>query len=95
MGIAAPEQQSNSLEVALILDAIVGRLSYDEEFVEAIARDPRAAFAEAGIRLVKEDVEEFIKSNPERFDKVFNALCENVDPHFLASVTEPSCGPHG
>lgn len=91
MTVTVAETQG-TIEASLILDAMVGRLTYDEEFAAALSKDPRQTLDLAGMQLDKESVEAFIKTQPERFDKVCDALARMINPDVLAAMSEPTCG---
>jgi hypothetical protein len=80
------------VDVGLVLDAIVGRLSYDDEFAAAAAKEPLAALTAAGMLLDKDSVEEFIRTYPARFDAICDKLTDLVAPEFLINLMQPSCG---
>lgn len=81
----------NASRAALGLDALVGRLTYDEDFAAALSQNPREALENVGISLDKEGMEAYMKTNPERFDKVCEALFGLVESDFLHNLTVPSC----
>jgi hypothetical protein len=91
----AESSQAVSVEdikaIALTLDALVGRLSYDNDFVKDLASNPRQTLKDAGLELAKEPLEAYIKSDPERFDKASEALFARVDSDFLMTLSAPSC----
>lgn len=78
--------------VGIILDAVIGRLTYDEEFAAALAKNPGDTLDLAGLHLDKESVEMFIKGEPARFDALCDRLSELVSPDTLAAMAEPTCG---
>ncbi|MCC9312332.1 hypothetical protein LN042_35645 [Kitasatospora sp. RB6PN24] len=80
------EQQIGALDVALILDALVGRLTYDKDFADALAKDPRKALGDAGMVMEKAAMEEFVRTNPQRFDQVSDTLCSMLHEDFFASI---------
>ena len=80
------EQQVAVVDVPLVLDALLGRLSYDEEFAAALRQDSRKALADAGMVMEKEAVEEFIRINPERFDRVLDELTKRVGADFIPVI---------
>lgn len=80
------EQQIGALDVALTLDALVGRLTYDKEFADAMAKDPRKALGDAGMIMEKAAMEEFVRTNPERFDQVSDALGSLLHEDFFRAV---------
>ncbi|MGN7260818.1 hypothetical protein [Janibacter anophelis] len=73
------------------LDALIGRLGYDKEFADALANDPKGALASADLTLSKEGLEEYIRTQPERFEAATGALFDRVDSDFLIAMVEPSC----
>lgn len=89
---AMVEEHVGTQRIGVVLDAIIGRLSYDEEFANALAKDPGPTLDSAGLHLEKAAIEGFIKTEPTRFDKVCDRLAELVSPDTLANLTEPTCG---
>lgn len=89
---ATVQQQAAPIAIDVILDAIVGRLTYDEEFATALAKDPLETLDRAGLHMDKEAVEFFIKNDPERFDKVCDSLSGLINPDTLIKLQEPTCG---
>ncbi|WP_290055704.1 Os1348 family NHLP clan protein [Amycolatopsis solani] len=87
------EQIAEAVKVAQIMDAVVGRLTYDKEFAAALANNPSEALANAGLRMEKEAVEVLMATDPERFDRSCEALFDLVDSDFLHKLVMPSCGP--
>ena len=73
------------------LDAILGRLSYDEEFAKALGEDASKTLDDAGLLMEKSSIEEFMKTEPKRFDLICDRLAELISPETLANMTEPSC----
>lgn len=86
------EQLASAAEVARTMDAVVGRLTYDQEFAAALANNPREALTNAGLLLDKEAVEVLMTTDPERFDQACEALFNLVDSDFLHKLVMPSCG---
>lgn len=78
-------------QVTMAMDAMIGRLTYDEEFAKALANNPREALEASGVLLDKDAVEVYMETEPERFDKVCEALFGLVDSDFLHNLIEPSC----
>lgn len=85
----APVQQVD--DVAAAMDALIGRLSYDDAFRTELANNPKAALKASGIILGKEALEAYIRNEPERFEKATEALFSRVDSDFLMSLSAPSC----
>lgn len=79
--------------VAIAMDAMIGRLSYDEQFKVALANNPKEALEESGVVLQKEALEAYIRTQPERFEMASEALFSRVDSDFLMSLSAPSCDP--
>ena len=77
--------------VATAMDALIGRLSYDESFKAALANNPKETLQTTGIVLQKEALEAYIRSQPERFEQASEALFSRVDSDFLMSLSAPSC----
>jgi hypothetical protein len=91
--MAAPVAEgTRTTSVGIVLDAIIGRLGYDEEFANALAQNPGDTLDLAGLHLDKEGVELFIKSEPARFDTICDRLSELVHPDVLVAVAAPTCG---
>jgi hypothetical protein len=90
MTAVIPEQSVT--QVGVILDAIVGRLAYDEDFAASLAKTPYETLDEAGLHMDKGAVESFVKNNSERFDKICDRLAELINPDILAMLAEPTCG---
>jgi len=86
------EELSSTQLVGNMFDAIIGRLSYDEEFAKQLAQDTNETLDRFGLHMEKEAIEAFMKNDPVRFDKICDRLAELVDPDTLARHTEPSCG---
>jgi hypothetical protein len=88
----APVEQAELVRtVAAAMDALIGRLSYDESFKEALANDPKETMRASGIVLHKEALEAYIRTEPERFEQASEALFSRVDSDFLMSLSAPSC----
>ncbi|GHG12160.1 MULTISPECIES: Os1348 family NHLP clan protein [Amycolatopsis] len=73
------------------IDALIGRLSYDEEFAKNLATSPRETLEEAGLSFDKEEIDFMMQTDPQRFDAACEALFNLVDGNFLYSITMPSC----
>ncbi|MEV5243000.1 hypothetical protein AB0K89_28390 [Streptomyces cinnamoneus] len=86
------EQIDNANKVALTMEAMIRRLSYDESFATHLANNPREALDSSGMLMEKEAVEVLMATDPERFDKLCEALFDLVDSDFLHMMTNPSCG---
>jgi hypothetical protein len=86
----ASERRTTAMQAGLVLDAMIGRLGYDEKFVAAVNECPATALAEAGLVLDKDAVEEFVLAEPDRFDVMCDALCRLVSPDFLAAMVPGS-----
>ena len=89
--LASEALQTEVLQVARDLDAIIGRLTYDPEFAAALAENARETLDAAEIRLPSEALEAFIRWYPERFDKASESLFSRVDSDFLTTLGPPSC----
>lgn len=90
------EQIAGAERMALTMEAMVGRLTYDETFAAALANNPRETLAKVGMLMEKEAVEVLMATEPERFDKICEALFGLVDSDFLHKMVSPSCDtPHG
>ena len=87
------EQIAEAAKVAQIMDAVVGRLTYDKDFAAALANNPVEALTNAGLRMEKEAVEVLMATDPDRFDRSCEALFDLVDADFLHKLVMPSCGP--
>lgn len=89
-----PVEQAEQVEaVAAAMDALIGRLSYDESFRSALANNPKETLQASGIVLHKEGLEAYMRTQPERFDQASEALFSRVDSDFLMSLSAPSCDP--
>lgn len=88
---SAVKEVTDVTQVAMAMDAMIGRLTYDEEFAKTLANNPRAALEASGVLLDKDAVEAYMETEPERFDKVCEALFGLVDSDFLHNLVEPSC----
>jgi hypothetical protein len=77
--------------IAATLDAILGRLSYDEGFAAALAENASKTLDDAGLLMAKAAIEHFMKNEPQRFDSICDRLAELISPETLANMTEPSC----
>jgi len=85
------EELTRTRLIGNTLDAIIGRLSYDEAFAQALAQDPSETLDAAGFHLDKEAIEKFIKNDSLRFDQICDRLAELIGPDTLAKVVEPTC----
>lgn len=70
----------------LVWDALIGRLSYDEDFKAELVKDPRGVFEREGLVLDKEQVDAFIHTNPEVFEKMSKALLKSLGLEFFAAL---------
>ncbi|WP_152627586.1 hypothetical protein [Streptacidiphilus melanogenes] len=80
-------------KAAMTIDAIVGRLTYDEEFAKNLSVDPRGTMEAAGLAFDKESMDSLMLADPKRFDGAAEALFNLVDAEFLHKVAAPSCDP--
>ncbi|MEU8508748.1 hypothetical protein AB0C40_29375 [Streptomyces brevispora] len=78
-------------KAAHTMEALIGRLSYDENFASHLANNPREALDGSGMLMEKEAVEVLMATDPERFDKLCEALFDLVDSDFLHQMVAPSC----
>ena len=85
------ERIADANKVALTMEAMIGRLSYDESFASHLANNPREALEGSGMLMEKEAVEVLMATDPERFDKLCEALFDLVDSDFLHTMVAPSC----
>jgi len=85
------KQAIDLTQVMMAMDAMIGRLSYDQDFAKALAENPRGALEVSGVLLDKDAVEAYMETEPERFDKVCEILFGLVDSDFLHNLIEPSC----
>ncbi|MGX1853065.1 hypothetical protein [Streptomyces sp. NPDC055299] len=85
------EQIADANKVALTMEAMIGRLSYDEDFASHLANNPREALEGSGMLMEKGAVEVLLATDPERFDKLCEALFDLVDSEFLHQLVGPSC----
>jgi hypothetical protein len=86
-------QRDAAARAAATIDAIVGRLTYDEEFAKNLSSDPRATMEAAGLSFDKEGMDSLMTVDPKRFDGACEALFNLVDSEFLYRVAMPSCDP--
>lgn len=86
-------QAAAASRAAMTIDAIVGRLTYDEDFGKRLSADPRATLESAGLSFDKEGMDSFMLVDPQRFDWACEALFNLVDSEFLYRVAMPSCDP--
>jgi hypothetical protein len=86
------EQLSDAAKAALTMEAMVGRLSYDSGFAADLANSPLETLTKSGMVMDKEGVEILMATDPERFDKICEALFDLVDSDFLHKIVSPSCG---
>ncbi|HEV2886697.1 MAG TPA: hypothetical protein VGX49_07300 [Jatrophihabitans sp.] len=77
--------------IGTTLDAILGRLSYDEEFAKSLGQNASAVLDDAGLLMEKESIEQFMKAEPQRFDLICDRLAELISPDTLANITAPTC----
>ena len=87
------EQVDLANRAAMTIDAIVGRLAYDEKFAKALSDDPRATLDSASLSFDKAGMESLMQLDPERYDRACEALFNLVDSEFLYRVAMPSCDP--
>ncbi|WP_435174232.1 hypothetical protein [Actinacidiphila sp. bgisy145] len=90
--VAPVAEGTQTTSAGIVFDAIIGRLSYDEEFANALTANPGDMLDLAGLHLDKESVELFIKSDPKRFDLICDRLAELVHPDVIVAVSAPTCG---
>ncbi len=91
--VQSTEQVALATSAAAEMDALIGRLGYDESFKVALANNPKEALAGAGFELRKEGLEAYMRTMPERFEQASEALFSRVDSDFLMSLSAPSCDP--
>lgn len=87
-----PQQIQDATHVAQTVDAIVGRLTYDQKFAAALSNNPREALEKEGLLMAKEGIEALMAVDPERFDQACEALFNLVDSDFLHRLVMPTCG---
>ncbi|MCX5000787.1 Os1348 family NHLP clan protein [Streptomyces longwoodensis] len=85
------EQIADANKAALAMEALIGRLSHDEDFAVHLANNPRETLEASGLRMEKEAVQSLMAIDPERFDKLCESLFDLVDSDFLHAMTAPSC----
>ncbi|MCT2589639.1 Os1348 family NHLP clan protein [Streptomyces sp. N2-109] len=83
----------SAMRAGMSIDAIIGRLAYDEEFAKNLAEDPRTTMEKAGLAFEKESMDSLMLVDPKRFDAACEALFNLVDAEFLYKVAAPSCDP--
>ena len=83
----------SAMPIALVLDALVGRLTYDKQFAVELANQPRETLERAGLVMDKSMMDEFIQADPDRFDRACEMLFGLVDSDFLhvLGFEDPSC----
>ncbi|QMU74637.1 hypothetical protein GXW83_01390 [Streptacidiphilus sp. PB12-B1b] len=86
-------QAESAMRAAMTIDAIVGRLTYDEEFAKNLSVDPRGTMEAAGLSFDKEGMDSLMLADAKRFDGACEALFNLVDAEFLYRVAAPSCDP--
>lgn len=69
-----------------LLNALIGRASYDKEFVRRLELDTKRTLEEEGMLNNNQSVMLFAKNNPEEFDKVSKALIKTLGSDFWAKV---------
>lgn len=72
--------------VRLRFDAMIGRFSYDKDFLMAVVENPRKTLGEAGMLLDRGEVEAFMKKNPKEFDQVGDAMIKTLDKDIFAAL---------
>ncbi|GAA3856422.1 Os1348 family NHLP clan protein [Streptomyces sedi] len=87
------EQVDSALRAGSTIDALIGRLTYDEDFAKRLADDPRNTMEKAGLAFDKEGMDSLMVVDPQRFDGACEALFNLVDAEFLYKVAAPSCDP--
>ncbi|MGW2442986.1 hypothetical protein [Streptomyces sp. NPDC001675] len=85
------EQISDANRAALTMEALIGRLSHDEDFAAKLANNPRETLEASNMLMEKEAVQVLMAIEPERFDKLCEALFDLVDSDFLHAMSSPSC----
>lgn len=82
-------------EARMKLDALIGRASYDADFVKALKADPQATLAANGLLNNKRDVEAFVKAHPKEFDRIGEAMISGLGEDFWAQagVMASTCDP--
>ncbi|MGQ4487590.1 hypothetical protein ACN6LM_004797 [Streptomyces sp. SAS_281] len=85
------EQIADANKVALTMEALTERLQ-DEDFAAHLANNPREALEASDMRMEKEALQVLMATQPERFDKLCEALFDLVDSDFLHAMTAPCCG---
>lgn len=85
------EQISDANKAAVTMEALIGRLSHDEDFAAHLANNPREALEASEMLMEKEAVQVLMAIDPERFDKLCEALFDLVDSDFLHTMSAPSC----
>ncbi|MDT0267440.1 Os1348 family NHLP clan protein [Streptomyces sp. DSM 44915] len=87
------DQVDSAMRAGMTIDALIGRLAYDEEFAKNLAADPRATMEKAGLAFDKEGMDSLMVVDSKRFDGACEALFNLVDAEFLYKVAAPSCDP--
>ncbi|MCG8969528.1 MULTISPECIES: Os1348 family NHLP clan protein [Streptomyces] len=85
------EQIAEAGKAAVAMEALIQRLSQDEDFAVHLANNPREALEASGMSMEKEAVQALMATDPERFDKLCESLFDLVDSDFLHAMTAPSC----
>ncbi|MEJ8675582.1 hypothetical protein [Chromobacterium amazonense] len=88
---ASDDKKQHAEAAAIALELLVNRLSSGDKFSKEFATNPIATLATAGIVLQKEGLEFLMDINPDRFDRLTDALFDLMDPALLNSIVGPSC----
>ena len=83
---AAPRPKVDVVRARLLLDALIGRASYDREFGKALRSDPQKTLAKAGMLNDKASVEKLQKSRAKDFDLIADAMIKVLGEEFWAQV---------
>ncbi|WP_034088876.1 hypothetical protein [Streptacidiphilus albus] len=85
------EQMTEANNAALTIEAMIGRLSYDEGFARDLANNPMDTLTMSGMLMDKEAIQVLLATDPDRFDKLCESLFALVDSDFLHAIVGPSC----
>ena len=85
-GRSAKSAGTKLQQARILLDALIGRASYDKAFVKELKSDPQRALGSRGMLNDKTSVEKLQKSKPKEFDAIAGAMIDALGDDFWAQV---------
>jgi hypothetical protein len=83
---SARRSKVDLVRARLLLDALIGRASYDRGFAKALRSDPQKTLSKAGMLNDKASVEKLQRSRPKDFDLIADAMIKVLGADFWAQV---------